>query len=71
VDSIRRYTKHINIGTEKRGTVILTKEGLSLTHIRCLPSGRAMTAILNGICLVYILDPSGREEAGKRILLQY
>jgi exonuclease III len=33
VDSVCWYTSHINIGTKKWGTVILTKEGLSLTQI--------------------------------------
>jgi exonuclease III len=31
LDSVRRYTQHINVGTEKRGTAILAKDGIMLT----------------------------------------
>ena len=48
LQSIRRYTAHINQGTEGRGTAILTKEGLSISNIKRLPSGRGMAAIFNG-----------------------
>ena len=42
LDSICRYTKHVNIGTERRGTAILARDGLILTDVRCLPSGRGI-----------------------------
>ena len=61
LDSIRRYTKHVNIGTDRRGTAILTKGGLILTDVRCLPSGRGMAAMYNKTCLVNIYAPSGAE----------
>ena len=57
--SIRRYTKHANIGTERRGTAILTKDGLILTDVRCLPSGRGIAAMYNGTCRVNLYAPSG------------
>jgi exonuclease III len=44
LDLTHRYTQHINVGTEKRGTAILVKDGIMLTEIRCLPSGRGITA---------------------------
>ena len=31
IEQLRNYTKHINIGTEHRGTAILVKEGSKLT----------------------------------------
>jgi len=45
MDSIRRYTKHVNIGIERRGTAILAKDGIILTDVRCLPSGRGIAAM--------------------------
>jgi hypothetical protein len=66
MDSLSLYTTHINIGTEERGTAILTKEGLSLTQIRRLPSGRGMTVILKWIFSVNIYAPSGGGRKQKR-----
>jgi hypothetical protein len=37
MNSIRRYTQHINIGVEKRGTAILAKESFNITDIQRLP----------------------------------
>jgi hypothetical protein len=28
LDSVRRYTQHLNVGKEKRGTTILAKDGI-------------------------------------------
>jgi hypothetical protein len=66
LDSVRRYTQHINVGTEKRGTAILAKDGIMLTDIRCLPSGRGITARYNGISLINIYAPSGFERKQER-----
>ena len=42
ITSFRRYNAYVNVGTENRGTAILAKEGLSLTDITRLPSGRGI-----------------------------
>ena len=39
LDSTRPCTKHINTGTERRGTAILDRDGLVLTDVRCLHLG--------------------------------
>jgi exonuclease III len=39
VNTFRQYTAHINQGTDKRRTVILTEEGLTVRNITRLPSG--------------------------------
>jgi exonuclease III len=61
IDTIRRYTKFINIGAKQRGTAIMVKDGLTLTHIRSLPSGRGIAGMFNGTWFVNIYAPSGAE----------
>jgi hypothetical protein len=50
IDTIRRYTKYTNIGTEQRGMGIIVKDGLTLSQVRRQPSGRGMTGKFNGPC---------------------
>jgi exonuclease III len=57
LNSIRRYTAHINQGTEGWGTAIMTKVGLSISNIKRLPSGRGMAAIFNGTWIINIYMP--------------
>jgi len=59
--SIRRYTKQVNIGNERRGAAIQAKDDLAFTDIRRLPSGRGMTATYNGTCLLNLYAPSVAE----------
>jgi hypothetical protein len=66
LNSIRRYTAHINQGTEGRGSAIMTKVGLSTSNIKRLPSGSGMAAIFNGTWLINIYVPSGAEKKTKR-----
>jgi exonuclease III len=47
-----KYTAYINEGIEKRGTAILVREGLSLTDIKRLPSGRGIAGTYNDISSV-------------------
>jgi hypothetical protein len=49
---IRGYTAHLNVGTNKRGTAILTREQTTLTNIMRLPSCRGMAASYQEIWLV-------------------
>jgi exonuclease III len=60
---LRRYEAHTNVGTANRGTAILAKEGITLTNITRLPTGRGITAYFEGIRIINIYAPSG---AGKR-----
>jgi exonuclease III len=62
----QRYIQYVNIGTEKRGTAILVKDGILLTDIKCLPSGRGITAKYNGISVINIYAPSGAEKKQDR-----
>jgi exonuclease III len=66
ITMIDRYTAHMNIGTDGRGTAILVKEGITLTDIQRIPSGRGIVATLNGIRLVRICAPSGSEKKRER-----
>ena len=60
------YTTHINIGTDGRGTAILVKEGITLTNIQRIPSGRGIAATLHGISIVNIYAPTGSEKKRER-----
>jgi exonuclease III len=60
--TFRRYTAHTNTGTDRRGMVILVKEELVLSDIRCIPSGRGMAASYNGIWIINLYAPSGAEK---------
>jgi len=63
---IRGYTAHLNIGINKRGTAILTREQISLTNKTRLPPGRGMAANYQGIWLVYLYAPSGTANRQER-----
>jgi exonuclease III len=65
-DMIRGYTAHLNVGINKRGTVILTREQISLTNITRLPSGRGMAASYQRVCFVNIYAPSGTANRQER-----
>ena len=64
--TLRRYTAHINTGTEGRGTAILAKEELVLSDIRRIPSGRGIAATYNGIRIINLYAPSGAEKRNAR-----
>jgi exonuclease III len=66
---ISQYTAHMNIGTDGRGTAILVKDGLILTNIQRIPSGRGIAATLNGIRIINIYAPSESEKRRERSLL--
>ena len=66
LDSTCRYTKHVNIGTERRGTAILARDGLILTDVRCLPSGRGIARMYNGTRLINVYTPSDAERKRER-----
>jgi exonuclease III len=51
-NTFRNYTSHTNEGKDRRGTAIVAKEGLELSDIKRLPSGRGMAAKCNGIWMI-------------------
>ena len=55
----RRYTAHVNFGTDKRGITILAKEVIALTDIKHITSGRGIAVHYNGIRIINIYAPSG------------
>jgi hypothetical protein len=55
IETRRRYTTFVNIGAEQRGTAILVKDGLTITHTKRLPSGRGIAGTFNGTWFVNIL----------------
>jgi exonuclease III len=61
VDTLRGYVGQTNIGTNERGTAIVTRENIPLTNVH-IPSGRGIAAELQGVWLVNIYAPSGAEK---------
>jgi len=61
ITSIHNYNVLDNIGTEGRGTAILSKPGIVLTDIKRLPSGRGIAASLHATKTVNIYAPSRAE----------
>jgi hypothetical protein len=49
-----RYTAHMNLGSEGRGTAIVTKDGLDISNIKRLPSGRGIAAVFSGTWIVNV-----------------
>ena len=57
------YAAYVNEGIDKRGTAILQREGLSLSNVKQLPSGRGIAGHFKDTWIMNIYAPSG---AGKR-----
>ena len=66
IEQLRNYTKHINIGTEHRGTAILIKDVIQINKIICLPSGRGIAGVLEGIHMIKIYAPLGAAKKEER-----
>jgi exonuclease III len=60
------YAAHTNVGTNGRGTAIVTREHYALNNIVRLPSGRGMAAEFQGLWLVNVYAPSGAERKQER-----
>jgi hypothetical protein len=59
------YTSYVNIGTDQRETAILTKNGITITNMKPLPSGRGMAAVPGNLYHQYI-RPFGAEKRDAR-----
>ena len=66
LSAIRRYTAYMNVGTDRSGTAILVTDGIPITDIKRIPSGRRMATTLNGTWIVNIYAPSGAEKKNER-----
>jgi exonuclease III len=51
---------------ENQGTAILAKEGINLTDIKRLPSGRGIALTFQGTCIINLYAPSGTEKKQER-----
>jgi exonuclease III len=43
------YTSYTNIGSEMRGTAIIARQDVQITHIDKIPLGRAIAVVFCGI----------------------
>jgi len=64
--TLHGYEALVNEGTDKRGTAILLKQGISLSNIKRLPSGRGMAGLFKDAWLINIYAPSGAEKRQER-----
>jgi exonuclease III len=53
------YDMFYNVGTQTRGTAIMARSDIPLTHFSKLPMGRAIAAEYTGLHIVNIYAPSG------------
>src|SRR5215510_15716334 len=60
------YRTYFNIGTTRRGTAIVAREGVALTNIAMVPSGRAILAEYNNTTIGNIYAPSGTAKRSER-----
>jgi len=66
LSNIYGYNAHINEGTEKRGTAILMKGGISVNNIKKLPSGRGIAGRFEDTWIINVYAPSGAEKIYER-----
>ena len=64
IEQICNYNKHVNIGTDQRGTAILVKDGIQIRNIKCLPNGRGIAGVVEGIHTINVYAPSGAAKKG-------
>jgi exonuclease III len=57
--TISGYHTHTNVGTGKRGTALVMKEGIHVKEIKRLPTGRGIAAKIENTCIINIYAPSG------------
>ena len=62
------YNTYYNIGVAMRGTVILTRDGISLKNASLLPPCRANAAKFRDIWIINVHAPSGRPRKQEREL---
>ena len=56
---IQEYDAFLNVGTNRRGTGILSRQKIPLSNITRIPSGRGIAAQLRDTWLVNIYAPAG------------
>jgi exonuclease III len=64
--AIRQNTAYMNEGRDRRGTAILAKEGITITNIKRIPTGKGIAAMFNRTWILNIYAPSGAEKKNER-----
>lgn len=65
-DAIQHRNKCINVGTERRGTAIFTKEYIHLTDMKYVPSGRGMAGRYHDMYIINVYAPSGTNKKKRK-----
>jgi exonuclease III len=58
ITAIQRYTARKKLGNERRGTAILTRDGITFSQIKRIPSGRGMAVEIKGVWYINVYAPS-------------
>jgi endonuclease/exonuclease/phosphatase family metal-dependent hydrolase len=66
ITMVQRYIAYTNLGTEGRGTAILTKDVLQAEQVERSPSGRGIAIKLKGVWYINVYAPSGAEKQTER-----
>jgi exonuclease III len=64
--TLRGYNTYASNGTDQRGTTIVAKEGINITDVKRIPTGRAITIQYNEMWIINIYAPSGAEKRKER-----
>jgi exonuclease III len=66
IENMPGYITVANVGREKRGTALLAKEGLQISDIRRLPTGRGIAASIENTWIINIYAPIGTARKTER-----
>jgi hypothetical protein len=62
LNAIQLYKSYLNIGTDQPWKSILTKNGVTITNVKCLPSGRGIAALFRGAWIINVYAPLERRK---------
>jgi exonuclease III len=66
LNNLSGFRTHYNIGTCRRGTAIVVRDGILLENVTMLPSGRAIAVTVHNMCIINIYAPSGTAKKQER-----
>jgi hypothetical protein len=62
LNATQHYKSYLNIGTDQCGTAILIKNGITITNVKRLPSGKGIPALFQRTWIIHAYAPSGVEK---------
>jgi hypothetical protein len=62
LNAIQLYKSYLNTGTDQPWKEIMTKNGITITNVKCLPSGRGIAALFRGPWIINVYAPLERRK---------